>query len=195
MSDRRPDAKDKDPKSETLRRLAFDELYLLPGTQERGESTVDIEAELEALAPIDRERAMRMALRRLAFQILFEMDARGIEDEQFITDTIARVEGLGPNAAALAVSLVKGSLAGRKTADEAFRALAPEWPTHRLAGVDRAILRLCHHELTSGTNPAPIVLNEAVELARHFSTDRSPAFINALLDKIAKSAVKAGEGG
>jgi N utilization substance protein B len=64
-----------------------------------------------------------------------------------------------------------------------------------LAGVDRAILRLCHHELTSGTNPAPIVLNEAVELARHFSTDRSPAFINALLDKIAKSAAKVGEGG
>ncbi len=75
------------------------------------------------------------------------------------------------------------------------RALAPEWPTHRLAGVDRAILRLCHHELTSGANPAPIVLNEAVELARHFSTDRSPAFINALLDKIAKGAAKVGEGG
>ena len=92
MSDRRPDAKDKDPKSETLRRLAFDELYLLPGTQERGESTVDIEAELESLAPIDRERAMRMALRRLAFQILFERDARGSEDEQFSPDTIARDE-------------------------------------------------------------------------------------------------------
>ncbi|MEI7657354.1 MAG: transcription antitermination factor NusB [Phycisphaerae bacterium] len=195
MSDRPTDSKSKDAKAELLRRLAFDELYLLPGTQERGESTIDIEAELESLAPIDRERAMRMALRRLAFQVLFEMDARGIEDESFITDTIGRVEGLGPNAAALAISLVKGALAGRKTADEAFRTLAPEWPTHRLAGVDRAILRLCHHELAAGANPAPIVLNEAVELARHFSTDRSPAFINALLDKIAKGAAKVGEGG
>jgi N utilization substance protein B len=173
--------------NERLRRLAFDELYILPGVQERGESEIDIDLELEQLSPAERERVMRVASRRLAFQVLFEMDARGIADEKFITDTLARVEGLGPNAMEHTARMIKGALAGKNAADEAFRLLAPEWPTHRLAGVDRAILRLCHHELTARLNPPAIVLNEAVELAKHFSTDRSPPFINALLDKIAKS--------
>lgn len=177
----------KETAAEFLRRLAFDELYILPGVQERGDSTIEIEVELERLRPLDRERVMRVAARRLAFQVLFEMDARGIEDQRFITDTLARVEGLGPGALALTTEMITGALANRRTADEDFRRLAPEWPTHRLAGVDRAILRLCHHEITSKRNPPAIVLNEAVELAKHFSTDKSPAFINALLDKVAKA--------
>ena len=177
----------KETAAEFLRRLAFDELYILPGVQERGDSTIEIEVELERLRPLDRERVMRVAARRLAFQVLFEMDARGIEDQRFITDTLARVEGLGPGALALTTEMITGALANRRTADEDFRRLAPEWPTHRLAGVDRAILRLCHHEITSKRNPPAIVLNEAVELAKHFSTDKSPAFINALLDKVTKA--------
>jgi N utilization substance protein B len=177
----------KESNAEFMRRLAFDELYILPGVQERGDSKIEIEVELERLKPLERERVMRVAARRLAFQVLFEMDARGIEDQKFITETLARVEGLGPGALMHTTAMITGALANRRTADDDFRKLAPEWPTHRLAGVDRAILRLCHHEITSKRNPPAIVLNEAVELAKHFSTDKSPAFINALLDKVAKA--------
>jgi Transcription termination factor len=52
--------------------------------------------------------------------------------------------------------------------------------------VDRALLRLAHYEMTSGRTPPRVVVNETVELAKHFSTEKAPAFINALLDKVMK---------
>jgi N utilization substance protein B len=185
--------------AEFLRRLAFDELFVLPSADERADtpdksrpaSTIDIVEEMDRLKPFERERVMRVAARRLAFQILFEMDARNITDPAFITTTLAQIETLGPGAAALTTRLISGAISSKAAADEEFRKLAPEWPTHRLAGVDRAILRLCYYELTARINPAAIVLNEGVELAKHFSTDRSPAFINALLDKVAKAMAAA----
>jgi len=170
-----------------LRRLAFDELYIFPGTQERGESELDIDTELERLMPIDRESVMRVASRRLAFQVLFEIDARNITDLSFIEQHLRTVEGLGPVALAHTANMVRQALKSQRDADAQFRLLAPEWPTHRLAGVDRALLRLAYWEIISDANPAPIVINEAVELALHFSTDRSPPFVNALLDKVAKA--------
>lgn len=169
-----------------LRRLAFDELYIFPGTQERGEGDFDVNAEMELLCPADREAVMRMATRRLAFQVLFEIDARNITDLAFIEQHLSTIEDLGPVALAHTANMVRSALATIAQADAQFRVLAPEWPTHRLAGVDRAILRLSYWEIVSQANPPAIVINEAVELCRHFSTDKSPAFINALLDKVAK---------
>jgi N utilization substance protein B len=81
---------------------------------------------------------------------------------------------------------VKGVHNARAAADAEFLELAPEWPTNRLAAVDRAILRLAHFEMTSGRTPPKIAVNEAVELAKHYSTEKSPAFINGLLDKVLK---------
>lgn len=177
--------------SERLRAIAFDEIYLLPGVQERGESQIDGEAELEKLTPQDREKVLRVASRRLAFQVLFEMDARGLTDISFIRETLLRVEGLGPIAMEKIATMIEGAYLNRSAADAAFRELAPEWPTHRLAGVDRAILRLGYYEIFNKLHPAPITLNEAVELAKHFSTEKSPSFVNALLDKVARAvAVK-----
>jgi N utilization substance protein B len=173
--------------AEFLRRLAFDELYILPGTQERGEGDLDVNFEMDRLIPADRETVMRMATRRLAFQVLFEVDARNISDLSFIEQYLGGIEDLGPVALAHTANMVRRALTTQTAADAQFRVLAPEWPTHRLAGVDRAILRLCYWEIVSKTNPPAVVINEAVELCRHFSTDRSPAFINALLDKVAKS--------
>ena len=69
--------------------------------------------------------------------------------------------------------------------------LAPYWPTHRQAAVDRAILRLAHYEMMSGQTPPKVVVNEAVELAKRFSTERSPSFVNALLDKVLKDVLAA----
>jgi transcription antitermination protein NusB len=173
--------------ADALRRLAFDELYIFPGTQERGESEIDINAEMESLCPADRESVMRMATRRLAFQVLFEIDARNISDLSFIEQYLGTIEDLGPVGLAHTANMVRQALKTQTRADAQFRALAPEWPTHRLAGVDRAILRLAYWEIATKTNPPAVVINEAVELCRHFSTDKSPAFINALLDKVAKT--------
>ena len=75
----------------------------------------------------------------------------------------------------------------RSEADAEVTTLAPDWPTNRQPVVDRSILRLAYYEIVSGRTPPKVVINEAVELAREFSTDRSPMFINGVLDKIYKS--------
>jgi N utilization substance protein B len=168
---------------DSIRKLAFDGLYLLHGG-DRTDNGPDRQ-QLEEFTPDQRARAHQMALRRLAFQVLYELDQRGATDTtRTIADAVAGVEDLGPIAAEDVAAFVGGAFAARGAADAEFAKLAPEWPTHRLAAVDRAILRLAHFEMTSGRSHPKIVVNEAVELAKHFSTDRSPAFINGLLDQV-----------
>ena len=73
-------------------------------------------------------------------------------------------------------------------ADKIVAELAPDWPTHRQPPVDRAILRLAYYEITSGYAPAKVAINEAVELAKTYCAEQAPAFINGVLDKLAKRA-------
>lgn len=83
----------------------------------------------------------------------------------------------------------------REQADEFFAALAPTWPANRQPIVDRSILRLSWHELKAGKTPPRVVVDEAIEMAKEFSTEKSPAFINALLDKAMKSLGETGWAG
>ena len=83
--------------------------------------------------------------------------------------------------------MARRAWAARETADKAVAALSPDWPTHRQPVVDRTILRLAHYEMTSGKTPPKVAINEAVELAKEFSTEKSPMFINGVLDKIFRS--------
>jgi transcription antitermination protein NusB len=61
------------------------------------------------------------------------------------------------------------------------------WRFERLAAIDRAILRLAIHELNGQDTPGKVVLNEAVELAKKFSSEESGAFVNGVLDAVHKS--------
>jgi len=169
--------------TEDVRVLAFDRLLQLPGAEPDSEAA---DAALEALAPSDRERVLQAASRRLAFQLLYEVDAGGSNDLPRVRRQLAEVHGLGPLAMERVAALVEGAFEHRAVADAEFVALAPEWPTHRQASVDRAILRLAHYEMSRGLAPAKVVVSESVELAKHFSTDKSPPFINALLDRVLK---------
>ena len=106
--------------------------------------------------------------------------------EAEVRERLKDVADLGPVGAEDVTMFVVGAYKSRAAADAEFRELAPEWPTHRQAAVDRALLRLAHYEMTSGRTPPRVVVNETVELAKHFSTEKAPAFINALLDKVMK---------
>lgn len=130
--------------------------------------------------------------RKLAFQALFQLDARGAEDAESIRAGLDPETGEAEREAAMAWALA--AYESRGAADAEFLVLAPTWPSHRLAAVDRAILRLAHYEMVSGRTPPKVAVNEAIELAKAFSTDRSPAFVNGLLDKVLKR-VMAGAGG
>lgn len=126
------------------------------------------------------------SIRRLAFQTLFQLDARGGADPEGVRDSLAAAEDYTPRERERAFELAAGAYEARAAADAEFMALAPTWPAHRQAAADRAILRLAHYEMTRGLAPGPVAVNEAVDLAKEFSTDKSPAFVNALLDKVLK---------
>lgn len=130
-------------------------------------------------------------IRRLAFQVLYQLDARGGGDAQSVLESLEHVEDYTPADRRKAFVLASEAFAARSAADEQMTKLAPAWPVHRQAAVDRAILRLAHYEMTSGRTHPKIAVNEAVELAKEFSTDRSPAFVNGLLDKVLKQVLAA----
>ena len=127
-------------------------------------------------------------IRRLAFQALFQLDARkgSSTDAMAVRESLDQSEGFTPRELDDAFRLAIDAYAARKAADAEMVKLAPTWPAHRQAAVDRAILRLAHFEITSGRAPAKAAVNEAVELAKAYSTEKSPSFINGLLDKVLK---------
>lgn len=138
-------------------------------------------------------------IRRLALQMLYQLDARQGEDEESIRDSLldaARDPGnqfagpwavptvSDPEAHARAFRTALGAWGARAEADRIATSLAPEWPTHRQPVVDRNVIRLCWYEMTQGDVPPKAAVNEAVELAKEFGTDRSSAFLNGVLDRM-----------
>ncbi len=129
-------------------------------------------------------------IRRLAFQTLFQLDAQGGDTTTLGSWLDSSEHGVEYTAdqKAKAVATATGAFAARGPADKAISELAPAWPTHRQAAVDRTILRLAYFEMHAAgtTGAARVVLNDCIELAKEFSNDRSPAFINGVLDKVLK---------
>ena len=173
-----------------LRRLALEEVLVLVPLGEPGSQANSMER-LESLSPADRERTLQLALRRLAFQVLFELDMTGAKDASGALEILERVDDLGPMDLDRVIEMVKGAFDERAEADAKVLSLAPTWPTHRQPAVDRAVMRLAHYELNRKSLDHRIIINECVEIAKRFSTEKSPAFVNALLDKIARTLVPA----
>ena len=78
-------------------------------------------------------------------------------------------------------------IAHRDALDTRIAEHAKHWRLSRMAAVDRNVLRLAVYELEHGDTPASVILDEAVELARRFGDDPSPAFVNGVLDAVARS--------
>jgi N utilization substance protein B len=124
-------------------------------------------------------------IRRCALQALYQFDA-GNADEASVKRSLEEAPGTAETHEAgyeLAVSAWKH----RKEADGALAVYAEDWPTHRQPVVDRSLLRLAYYEMVFGETPPKVAINEAVELAKEFSTEKSSAFINGLLDKVFRS--------
>jgi len=84
----------------------------------------------------------------------------------------------------LARSLVEGVVRERAALDSEISKVAENWDMSRMATIDRNVLRLATYELIFTETPSAVVLNEAVELAKTFSTEHSGAFVNGILDRI-----------
>ena len=145
--------------------------------------------------------------RRLALLAMYQIEAREETDLDLIRATLDDAESLGDEGLAFAdpgsaltaaqrdraFETARAAYARRGIADAELGALSTEWRVERMPAIDRAILRLAHYEMTATETPKPrATVHEAVELAKQFSTRESPAFVNALLDRVLKRVLAGG---
>lgn len=126
--------------------------------------------------------------RRFAFQALYQLDARGPHAAEQIKAWLGESKDLGAEERDEVYHLALMAYEKRREADAEFASLAPTWPAHRQPAVDRALLRLAHYEMSQpgGPEKGKVIMNDVIELVREYSTDRSPSFVNGLLDKVYK---------
>ena len=132
----------------------------------------------------DGKFANRSMARIVAFQILYqeELNPGSLESlsESYIAQELPRHEPL----LKFARQLLDNTTAHRDTIDEQLAALSQNWTLARMSPTDRSILRLAASEILYTGTPKPIVINEAIELAKKFGTKDSPAFVNGILDHV-----------
>ncbi len=132
----------------------------------------------------------RRRARELTLQILFQMDS-GQENLKETLKTFWFLHRHPREIKQFANRLVKGTQENLKVIDEKIARHAEHWEIGRMPTVDRNILRLGAYELLYCPDiPPKVSLNEAVDLAKKFSTEKSGQFVNALLDKIAHEKSK-----
>jgi N utilization substance protein B len=146
---------------------------------------------------VKRRGAARQRSRQLALQVLYAADlaarpGREAPSIEATFESIAEHFELSAAARDFAAVLTRGVAATRDELDELISRHATHWRISRMAAVDRNVLRLAAWELSHTDTPTPIVLDEAIELARRFGSDESPGFVNGVLHALARS-VRGGE--
>ena len=126
----------------------------------------------------------KTSARILAVQALYQLDLRG---PGFLgeLDEFLRSNAPDEEVRLFAEELVRGLHDQVKEVDAAIAGAAKNWDVSRMAAVDRAILRLGTYELLHRPDvPPKVAINEAIRLAKMFSTADSGAFVNGVLDRI-----------
>lgn len=122
-------------------------------------------------------------IRRCALQALYQFDAGNADDPAQVRESLEASPG-DEKAHERGFDLAVLAWEFRAEADGLVADLTPEWPTARQPVVDRNLLRLAYYEVTHGGVPPKVAINEAVELAKEYSTERSATFINGVLDRL-----------
>ncbi len=141
--------------------------------------------------------AARHRSRRRALQVLFEWDMRGEPIDRAIShyyESLYSEESENqPKPDKFMEELARGTVERASDIDKAIEAKAANWRLERMPVVDRNILRLAIFELSQHTTPAPVIIDEALELARQFSGDESLSFINGILDAVHRETISTGQ--
>ena len=134
--------------------------------------------------------AARHRSREHALQILFQWDMR----KQPVEESIAAFYGslyseesaARPERDEFLEQLVRGTVEKAGEIDALISGHAEHWRIERMPAVDRNILRLAIYELRHTDTPPAVAIDEALELARRFSTEESVQFVNGVLDEVNK---------
>ena len=130
--------------------------------------------------------AQRHKARQYALQMLFQWEI-GRQEPLRIEDGFWRIARAEKTTRAFANDLFEGVVRNAAELDSLVSTHIENWRLERIALIDRAILRLGVHELRSGKTPRKVVVNEAVELAKTFSSEDAAGFVNGVLDSVLHS--------
>ncbi len=134
----------------------------------------------------EKSSGTRHKARECALQMLFASDVIKMPGTE-LTDTYWNELGdtaIDEKTREFANTLVRGTLDNIESLDERIRKRAEHWRIERMAIVDRNVLRLAVYEFVYLDTPDTVVINEALEITRRFSTFEATQFINGILDAI-----------
>jgi N utilization substance protein B len=128
----------------------------------------------------------RRKARECALQMLFAADVSQTRADELVRSYWAELgdADVEETAREFATRLATGTLARLAELDERIKSRAEHWRISRMAVVDRNILRLAVYEFMHEPTPRTVAINEALEIARRFSTYEATQFINGILDAI-----------
>ena len=135
---------------------------------------------------MSRRHAREAALLTL-FQLEFGADEASAENVSDLA--VGEVEGIKENDLPYAHSLVQGTCAHLAEIDAEIERLAKEWKLHRMAAVDRNLIRMAYYEMRYQEEriDPPVAINEAVELAKKYGSDDASRYVNGILAAMQKS--------
>lgn len=132
--------------------------------------------------------SQRRKSREYALQMLFQWEM-GRQEPRRIEEGFWKIAKAQKSTREFADQLFESAAARAEEIDPIIGEHTKNWRIERIAAIDRTILRLALAEIRTTSTPAKVVINEAVELAKKFSSEEASSFINGILD----AAVKASE--
>jgi transcription antitermination protein NusB len=130
--------------------------------------------------------SLRTKSREFAMQMLFQWDMSRQMAEK-LELTFWKSAKAAEQTRTFANRLFEGAAHDATALDELITKHAVNWRLDRLAAIDRAILRLAMHEMRATDTPVKVVINEAVDLAKKYSSDDAGGFVNGILDAYQKT--------
>ena len=124
--------------------------------------------------------------RARALQLLYAAETRD-RDVDEVVPGLTRLTGPEPTVLEFAERLATAVGADRAALDRLLAAATDHWRLERVAMIDRTILRIGAWEIKSGTVPPLVAIDEALWLAHRFGTPQSAAFVNGILDRVART--------
>jgi len=128
----------------------------------------------------------RRKARELALQMLFQFDMAGNAPDMIVS-TFEDFQKSKANTREFAEKIFRGTVTHIQEIDDMIQAQADNWRLSRMAVVDRNIIRMSIYEFMHETDtPKLVIIDEAIEIAKKFGTQKSSQFINGILDGILK---------
>ena len=129
---------------------------------------------------------LRTKSREFAMQMLFQWDMSK-QEERKLEVRFWKDAKAAEKTRLFANQLFEGASRSSVELDELISKFAVNWRLERIAAIDRAVLRLALYELRGSETPHKVIINEAVDLAKKFSSEESGSFVNGILDAYHKS--------